>query len=523
MTTITSLQLCRNGSCDVDLTKKFRETMDDLLAALERDARERRLLDEVEGGLRQKLNCLGREMLEFFLARSETASRQKLRRVEERDGVRYRLRPAQSRQLLTWFGTVSYKRSYLREVVPAGTRAKGFYPLDAELGLLSDRISPSVLSIGAELATRVSYSEAREILCQFLPRVPSTEVMQKSVLGYGQHTQEWFEQLPAPGDDGEVLVIQIDSKGVPTAKEEELGKRRRKRKGGKKAASPRHRGRDKRGRLGRRPRLKKGDKSKNAKMGTMVVMYTLREAEGKLLGPINKRHYASFASKKHAVQHARREATKRGFPPGTSKVVQVVTDGDRHLNDQYIPEYFPDALHTLDIMHVIERLWDAGASLYNEGSDECREWSNLQRKRLYHGRTDKIIAELKRRLKRTAKTGPGNKYRRDKLRAALRYIEQRAHLMNYDELTKRDLEIGTGPVEGAIKHIMHKRMDHGGMRWIKERAEALLQLRCINVNGDWSAFTNWVHQKLRQDALDAMTPSRLQRSQPAPLPELLVA
>ena len=43
--------------------------------------------------------------------------------------------------------------------------------------------------------------------------------------------------------------------------------------------------------------------------------------------------------------------------------------------------------------------------------------------------------------------------------------------MNYQELLQRDLELGTGPVEGAIKNLMGRRMDHGGMRWIKERAE----------------------------------------------------
>jgi len=35
------------------------------------------------------------------------------------------------------------------------------------------------------------------------------------------------------------------------------------------------------------------------------------------------------------------------------------------------------------------------------------------------------------------------------------------------------------------------------MRWIKERAEALLQLRCIDANDDWEAFVNLVHDNTR--------------------------
>jgi hypothetical protein len=52
-------------------------------------------------------------------------------------------------------------------------------------------------------------------------------------------------------------------------------------------------------------------------------------------------------------------------------------------------------------------------------------------------------------------------------------------------------------VEGAIKNLIGKRCDHGGMRWIKERAEAVVQLRCIEANGDWEAFISFVHDRLQ--------------------------
>ena len=34
------------------------------------------------------------------------------------------------------------------------------------------------------------------------------------------------------------------------------------------------------------------------------------------------------------------------------------------------------------------------------------------------------------------------------------------------------------------------------MRWIAERAEALLQLRCIELNGQWNDFIRFVHASL---------------------------
>jgi len=438
-----------------------------------------------------------------------------------REGRAFQRAPAQKRNVLTWFGVVRYARTYLREIVTPGQPARGYHPLDAELGLLADRISPNVLSVCTRASTRVSFAEAHEIVGWFLPTVPSTEVVEAAVLGYGARTQEWFEQAPAPEEDGDVLVIQLDGKGVPTATDQELSKRRGKRSRRKKAPSPRHRGRRARHRRTKKPRRKKGDKAKNAKMGTMVVMYTLRrQPKGDLLlGPINKRYYASFASKRHAVQFARREATKRGFPPDTTRVVQVVTDGDNDLA-RYIAESFPGATHTIDVMHVIEKLWDAGASVHREGTDEFKAWVERQTDALYAGNAAAIVVEFDAQLARISRTGPGNKFRREKLTEIRNYIEKRAHQMTYDELLRQDLELGSGAVEGAVKNLMGRRMDQGGMRWIKERAEALLQLRCIDANGDWDAFVGRVHATMRHAAITKGERPRLQQRAASPLPSI---
>jgi hypothetical protein len=45
--------------------------------------------------------------------------------------------------------------------------------------------------------------------------------------------------------------------------------------------------------------------------------------------------------------------------------------------------------------------------------------------------------------------------------------------MNYGWLRRQDLELASGNGEGAVKNVIGKRFDNGGMRWICERAEAL--------------------------------------------------
>jgi hypothetical protein len=413
---------------------------------------------------------------------------------------------------------VRYWRTYLRGPASSGER-HGFHPLDVALGLTADRLSMHLLSLAARLATKLSFAQVHATLAWFLQAVPSTEVIEHAVLGLGRFTAEWFHSAIAPVDDGEVLIGYFDGKGAPTATDSELSRRRRKRRKRKPSDSPRHRGRARRARYGSKSRRKKGDKSKNARMATMVVFYTLRRSGKKLLGPINKWVYASFAPKRHAFEIARREANKRGFGPGSGKVIQILTDGDPDLAI-YVKQYFPEAIHTLDVIHALEYLWTAGECVFKEGSQSLVEWVGVQKRLLYKGRIDLVLAELQRHLKSISATGPGTKGKRERISGAIAYLSKRQHQMNHRELIAKDLEIATGAIEGAIKHVIGYRFDHGGMRWIKERAEALLQLRCIEINGDWDCFIAFVHERLRNDGLTRGISHRLQQESPSLLPVL---
>lgn len=504
-----------------DRIARLRATLDEV----ERFAQNQGQLEEVppfmafETALKEKVDAVGRAATELFLT---GASQRVSAAVQGGVVVAGRLmRPSrrpQARNLTGQYGVVRYFRDYLR--TRREERRRGFHPLDVALGLTGDRFSWSVLSVAARLATKVSYAEAQEIVGTFLPNAPSTEVIEQTVLGLGQHSTRWFESLAAPKDDGDVLVVMIDSKGAPTATDTELARRRGKRRRRAAAPSPRHRGRQRRGLYPKKERRKKGDKSKNAKMATLVLMYTLRRSGRHLLGPINRWVYASFAPKEHAFQVARREADKRGFTPGSGRVVQLVTDGDPDLSC-YAKRYFSEAVHTIDVMHVIEKLWTAGECIHAEGSKALTKWVHCQRKRLYAGHADKIVAALRQHLAATPRTGPGNKGKRERLEDVIRYIDRRLGQMNYDELLRQDLEIGSGPVEGAVKYVLAKRCDHGGMRWIKERVEALVQLRCIEINGQWDAFVASAHDRLREKASATGLVIRLQTQNPAPLPAVI--
>lgn len=414
-----------------------------------------------------------------------------------------------SRLLGTFFGKVRYWRTYFYR------KEEGYYPLDIELGLTGDGFSMLIQSLATRIATRMSYAQTVGVLTIFLNWSPAQESIETMVLGLGRHTGAWFEAAPAPEGDGEVLVIQCDSKATPTATEQELEKRRGPRLKNPHPGSQRHRGRAARQRRGSKKRRQKGDKAKNGKMATIVTMYTLkRRANGQLEGPINKKVYASYAPKRHAVAIARREANKRGFGAESGKLIQIVTDGDNDL-ECYINEYFPEAEHTIDIYHVIEYIWEAGQCLYKEGSTDLIEWVEAQKERLYDGRAQEIVDEIDKRL---ARLEPGRANIQKRLQKVRKYISKRVDKMDYKKLREQDLEISSGAVEGAVNYVIAKRFDSGGMRWIKERAEHLLQLRCIEVNDDWHAFIKFVHDRTQEEMQQKHKNISLKRTKPASLP-----
>jgi hypothetical protein len=437
---------------------------------------------------------------------------------EVRGGTRYESRGRQARLLGTFFGKVRYWRTYLCAV---GGGA-GYCPLDSALELPVAGFSTNLVGLMTRMATKMSYAQVTLVLRCFLGWSPSTTTVEHAVLGVGRFTTKWFENAPAPDGDGEILIIQIDSKSPPTATEAELEKRRGPRGPQMVSDSPRHRGRTQRKARGSKPRPKKGDKTKNGRMTTVVVMYTLRpgrDKDGKpvLKGPINKFVYASFAPKRHAVAIAKREADKRGFARDSGKKIQVVTDGDNDLA-HYVKLLFPDAIHTLDVFHATEYLWSAGRSLYREGSDALADWANDQRQRFYNGEIEGVIDDLREVLAKVPKTGPGNKGKRGRLEATINYFAKRIHMMNYGELMEQDLEIGSGAIEGAVRQVVSQRFDCGGMRWIRERAEALLQLRCIEINEDWDDFVRFVHTTGAGPPDDPLTRLELRATEPTPLP-----
>ena len=249
----------------------------------------------------------------------------------------------------------------------------------------------------------------------------------------------------------------------------------------------------------------------------VVVMYTLRrDPDGKLHGPINKKIWATFGGRKAAALWAREEATRRGFGPDTTKTVQIVLDGAKGLKEKLEP-LFPNAIITLDVCHVVEKLWELGHRFHKEGSEELKAWVEELKELVYQGRAATLVKRLQTLLKQVPMHGPGTKGRRQALKKLIGYLKPRLKMMQYRKWISEDLVIASGQVEGAVRHVVGERMDCAGMRWIPERAEALLHLRCIELNGDWENFIIWTYQQY-QDQLRDRQAVQIRTDEPMLLP-----
>lgn len=452
---------------------------------------------KVESSLWTLLLAVGRAMVALKLAR--VAGR--LRAVTyEHEGVAYELGDRVRSTVASRFGRVSFERPAGRRV--GAPRAARDLPVDRELGL-SGTFTLVVITTLVKLCAQMAFGAARRTFREIFEWAPSQRATLRMVDALGAKARPFLEQAPAPEDDGEVLVIQVDGKGAATISSREHARRTRPHR--RKAGNRRHQRRARR-REEPRPRRKPGKKSKNAKMAALGALYTLkRTPEGDLDGPINKRIYSTFESYRALFEWLVAEARKRGY--GTAKFTKVVflADGAKVLWDLQ-QEFFPDAECGLDWYHVVEKLWAAGKALHRGRTNQPADWVAQQKKRLRKGQLTAVITELRSLLEATPRTGPGNKYRRGVLERTIAHFETNASRMRYHRLRAQDLDIGSGIIEGAARHLLGVRLDGPGMRWGRDRMESVLHLRCIVINGQWDDFVRY---------LEGQPPVRL-AAQPVP-------
>ncbi len=159
----------------------------------------------------------------------------------------------------------------------------------------------------------------------------------------------------------------------------------------------------------------------------------------------------------------------------------------RHFNE---PKKFT---WILDGYHVTEHLWDAARRLYPESAalqkSQVEAWTSVLRSegglKLWQALQAQHQAE-------------GSSESRTALEKLIGYIQPRMDQMDYPAYRERDLYIGSGAVESAVRQLVVMRAKGPGMHWSPEGIQPILSLRAIQLNGEWEEF--WRQNPMRKAA-----------------------
>lgn len=140
----------------------------------------------------------------------------------------------------------------------------------------------------------------------------------------------------------------------------------------------------------------------------------------------------------------------------------------------------------LDIVHVSGYVWKAAKAFY--GHKEQQEAFVQDRLlRILRGEVLAVICGMRRMASLRDLKGSARK----DVTTTCNYFQNNAHRMRYDEYLQAGYPIASGVIEGACRHVIKDRMEHGGMRWTLAGAQAMLHVRCVCASSEWDNFGQW--------------------------------
>jgi hypothetical protein len=163
-----------------------------------------------------------------------------------------------------------------------------------------------------------------------------------------------------------------------------------------------------------------------------------------------------------------------------------------HRN-QFDEQFSAQAARSLcaDFFHAFEYVSDAGRCLQLD-SEQRKQWLAIQATRLIQGERSAILEALSSHTC-TDDLCTHNDRGECAVRAARRYLKKFGEHMDYPRFREEGLPIGSGAVEGRIRHIVRRRLDVPG-DWREENLHPLLALISIRESGLWDTFWQW-HDK----------------------------
>ena len=206
-------------------------------------------------------------------------------------------------------------------------------------------------------------------------------------------------------------------------------------------------------------------------------------------GPQHKRLWATLAGKDAALTEAAAHVTAREGAHIEQRV--ALTDGCAALQERVgcpLGAQFPAFTLVLDLIHVVEYLWEVANALLGETNPQRTAWVHAHTLLLLQSRVALLVTEFTELAAAAEQTPAQAKV----LREVAAYLDRNQPWLDYARYLAAGWPIATGVIEGACRHLVKDRCERSGMRRVPsgriDGAESLLHLRCAFENGDWDAF-----------------------------------
>ena len=442
-------------------------------------------VDELERATFAELLDIGLSLLTAFVAAQGNGDQGP--QLEHQEQTLQRLPQEHRRRYVSIYGPLEISRCVY------GTREGQEIervPLDARLGLPAGELSYVLEDWLERMCVQNSFRESVNSLVELLGvrAKVSVDTAEEHSRQMDQHVESFrtMQPMPLPEEEEELLVTTGDGKGVPMRRLADP------------AAPPRvaHR----RG---------KGEKANKKQMSYVGAVYTIarfrRTADQILDELLRKERTQDRPRPQH--KHVWAEMTRPGEndsllhgpsylfagmavecqarDPARKKMLICLMDGEKQLWDLQ-KDWLGRAVGILDLFHVSERLWTAAHCFHRETSPEAVQFVERYLRMLLEGKVDSVIRSFRQLLVTRNLTGE----KRKRLQATITYYDNNRAHMKYDEYLAAGYPIGSGVAEGACRHLVKDRLERTGMRWSLAGAQAMLHLRALYINGDWSAFVD---------------------------------
>jgi hypothetical protein len=458
---------------------KAQAQLDQLIESVHSAVKQSRRIDQVERDLMAQLLDLGLTLLNLFVAQQGNGDLGATAQTSEGQTVQ-RLPRTHDRRYVAIFGELTIPR------VVYGTREGQkieLAPLDKSLGLPGGDFSSVVEDWVQRFSLKGSFAEAAESLQTLLRLrigVHTLERMSQEMADSVVPFREAIEPPPAV-EEGPILVVTADGKGVPMRRPAQEGPKRHHRR-------------------------TKGEKANKKQMACVGAVYSIKpfvRTADDILDEVMRHdktkdrpqptHKHVWAEMSRDVEGEPLNAKEAIFCAlfqdlnlrnlGHDRPVVCLMDGERALWEAQ-RVYFPEAVGILDLFHVMERLWTAAHCFHAEGSDAAEDFVADRLRGLLEGRVGYVIGGLRQRLTKHQLSGS----RRKTLNSVITYLENNRDQMRYDAYLRAGYPIGSGVAEGACRHLVKDRMEQTGMRWTVSGAQAMLHLRATYLNDQWDEF-----------------------------------